>query len=108
MFGTEKKIEAAREEERITVKQGYRGVALKYIANQINNMNGSGAMAWLSSAVELAQEMGLLSAREAAELIKEGKAKFEAIQAAQKAEKERILAQHKAERIAKAKAAKGE
>ena len=89
------------------VKAEYKQKALAYFNIQVKNMYGSGALGWLRGGLELAQEIGLLSAKEVAEIDSLGKSNFEANQKAQREEKERVLAERKAERAAKAKAAKG-
>ena len=84
----------------------YRQQAINYFYEQINNMNGSGALAWLRGGLELAQWIGLLTAEEAAWFDSVGAANFEAKQKAIREEKERIAAQRKAERAAAALKAK--
>lgn len=80
---------------------------MAHFNNQLNNMNGSGALAWLRGGLELAQELGILSAQEVEQIDSKGKARFEAKQQAIREEKERLSAERKAERVAKAKAVKG-
>lgn len=108
MFG-KKKIEAAQKEALrkteamlLAFREEYKRKTLNYFDIQVNNMNGSGALAWLRGALELAQEVGILTANEAAQIDSKGLEKYEAKQKAAKEERERLLA----ERKAKAKAAK--
>lgn len=99
MFGTDKKIAAAVS----ATREEYRQKALSYFNVEVNNMNGSGALAWLRGGLELAEKAGILTAAEIAEIDSKGKANFEAKQKAQREAKERILE----ERKAKARAARG-
>lgn len=89
-----------------TIKNEYRQKALQYFDIQVKNMYGSGALGWLRGGLELAQEIGLLSAQDVERIDSKGKAAFDANQKAQREEKERLIAIRKAERIEKAKAAK--
>ena len=97
MFGSKKQTEAA-------IKTEYRSKTLQCLINQLNNFNGSGALAWLNGSIELAEELELITTSEANQFINEGKRKHEAAQAAKKAAAEALAA----ERKAKAKAAKEE
>lgn len=108
MFGTKKKIQEAENYAITATKEMYRREALNYFNIQVEHMNGSGALAWLRGGLELAQEIGILSSKEVAQIDRVGSARYEANQKAIREEKERIVAERKAERAAKAKAAKGE
>ena len=104
MFGSSQKIEAAVN----ATKEEYKRKALEYFDIQVKNMYGSGALTWLRGGLELAQETGILTAKEVEQIDTIGKEKWEANLKAQREAKEKVLAERKAERIAKAKSAKGE
>lgn len=102
MFGTTQKVEAAVS----ATREEYRSKARLYFAKQVKYMNGSGALAWLRGGLELAQEAGILTAQEIEYFDTQGKEKYEANLKAIREEKDRVLAQRKAERAAKAKVEK--
>lgn len=91
MFGSQKKVEAAVS----AVKEEYRRNALKYFDTQVKNMYGSGALAWLRGGLEMAQETGILSAKDVAQIDSIGKANFEANQKARREEKAKAAKESK-------------
>ena len=108
MFGTKKKLQEAEMYGITATREVYRRKALEYFDIQVKNMYGKGALTWLRGGLQVAQELGILTATEIDRIDKIGSANFDAILKAEKEEKARVIAQHQAERIAKAKAAKGE
>lgn len=84
------------------IKKEYRLKAKNYLDTQLQNMRGSGALAWFRGALELVESLGLFTEQEINLYDSTAQKRYDAIRAAEKAEKDAILAQRKAERIAKA------
>lgn len=90
------------------VKAEYRKKALNYFNSHLHTYEGNGALAWFSGAVELAEELGIISYEEAKAIGESGAKRYEKILAKRKAEMDKEKEQRKAERAAKAKQAKTE